>query len=169
MAAAKLVAPLAGDLWSRAFLLIQRDTLNEVTVVTPLKGRPKPVAGLPGASGHDRLVHQVVAEDRRAVSAPLGHRLPEPSLDIPPFPFAEAIIPFGNALFVVTTQSGHVEVQADLLNQPYKSFKLLECLLIWLTGPFHELAKLRVDADHVGPSRFISRKSFSTLGHSVSQ
>jgi hypothetical protein len=81
----QLVTPLAGNVRSRPVFLFQRDTLDEVTGIASQERRPQPVAGFPGASRNDGLIHQIVAEDRWTLDASPGHRLPEPGLDIPAF------------------------------------------------------------------------------------
>ena len=58
----------------RAGLLVQRDELDEVLSA---ESGAQPVAVLVAAAGNDRLVHQVVAEDRGAAGGTARHRLPE--------------------------------------------------------------------------------------------
>src|SRR5205085_6417073 len=69
----QLAGPLASDLLARAILGFQRNKLNEV--LASERGREPIISFL--IARHGGLVHQVIAEDRRAACASLRDRLPE--------------------------------------------------------------------------------------------
>ena len=104
-----VVTPLPGNVWPRTVFLVQRDELDEITV-TPQKAAPAN-RRLPAAARHDRFVHQVVAEDGRALGASLGNGLPELGLGVPPLLLAEPVVPRGHIFLSVAAQTCDVEVQ----------------------------------------------------------
>jgi hypothetical protein len=54
------MTPLAGNGGTGTIFLVQCDELDEVSGVAAHERRTKPVAGFPGPTWHDRLVHEVV-------------------------------------------------------------------------------------------------------------
>jgi hypothetical protein len=76
------------------------------------EGSAQPVVPLALARGHDRLVHQVVAEHGAAAGAALGHRGPEPALHLPALRLRQSVVPGGHVLLVVAAQAGEVEIQS---------------------------------------------------------
>ena len=99
----------------------------------------------------DRFIHQVVAEDGRAVGTAGGNRLPEDGLGIPPLLLVELVVLQRHVLFVVAAEARQIEVQTSILSQRHQSIKLLQRMFIRLVGGLHKLAELKVDADYVRP------------------
>ena len=87
------------------------------TKCLPPKAWPEPVAVLAFAARHDRLVHQVVAEDGRALGATARHGLPEAGLHVPAVLLGELVVPGRHVRLVVAAQAGQVEVEPFLLGQ----------------------------------------------------
>ena len=75
----------------------------------------------------------------------LGHRLPEPGLDIPAFLLREVVVPLGHVLLAVTGQPGDVEIQAGLLGQGDQSAQPIQVGLVRLLRAGHELGELEVN------------------------
>jgi hypothetical protein len=145
------VTPLPGDGGPRTIFLVKGDALDEVAGVASQEWRPQPVARLPTAARHDRLVHQVITEDGWALSTAPCHGFPESGLRLPPLLLPEPVVPVGHVLLAVTTQSGDVEVQPQLLGQSDEAAQPIQGALVRLIGAGHELAELKVNSHHIRP------------------
>ena len=75
---------------------VERDELDDSGLAA--ERRAEPVAGLASSARHDRLVHQVVAEHRRAPGTAGGDGLPEPDLGGPARRLIERVVPRGHVL-----------------------------------------------------------------------
>src|ERR1700733_14023753 len=76
----KMLDPLAGYIGPGMICLIQSDDLGEVLAA---KSWSQPIAIISFPSWHHGLVHEVIAEDGRAVLASAGYSLPKAGLHIP--------------------------------------------------------------------------------------
>src|SRR5262245_20984136 len=104
--------PGAGDIVPRPLELVARDELDEMLAG---EGRPEPVGGL--ASGHDRFVHQVVAEDGWRFGAASSDAAPEMGLGLPALLLVQLVVPLRHVGLVIAAQPGQIEVKADFFSQ----------------------------------------------------
>jgi hypothetical protein len=126
---------------------IEGDTLNEM-FAAKFAGEPFGF-GLPGA-GQDRLVHQVVAENRRARGAGAGDGGPEFLLHRPAPGLGEGVVPRRDVAFVIATKAGEIEVEAGVLGEADQAGEEGERTGIRIRGGLHELPQLQVHAHEVG-------------------
>ncbi len=140
------VHPGLRDLLLRASRQIEREALDE-ELAAQLAREP---LGLLLAAGQDRLIHQVVTEDRGAAGTATGDRLPETGLHLPAVLLRQSIVPGGDVLLVVARQPGQIEVQVHAFRQLHNLSESGQRGFVRLIRLLHELAELKVEADDVG-------------------
>src|SRR6185436_222072 len=100
---------------------LEGEPLHKISVA---KGAGRPVPRL-FVFRYDWLIHEVIAEDRRAAAAGRSHRFPETRLNVPSWAFVQVIVPLRSVFFVVAAEAGDIEIQGGLFGERYEASELL--------------------------------------------
>src|SRR4051812_5528117 len=113
--------PILCDLLASAAFEIHREALDEVSIS---KCPGCPVAGLL-VFAQNRLVHQVIAEHCRTAFADTCNGFPKPCLCHPASISLQIVIPLRHLRFVITTQSGDIQVKTGSLGHGEQARELI--------------------------------------------
>jgi len=118
------------------------------------KAWAQPVGSLFLTGMHDRFIHQVIAENGRTLRTLFRDSFPEHSLGLPAFLVSQLIVPGRHILFVITAQSGQIDIDARAFGELQQLTQFLQRLLARLIRSGHEFAKLNMDAYYIRTQLF---------------